>query len=74
MNVAGEARRPTLSEIEQLEGVIELQQSALAQHQSAVVHWLAARDEDRADAAIWRQDYVTGLLVQLRSDLALLRA
>jgi hypothetical protein len=55
-------------EIAQLDEVIALQHSALAQHRSAVRHWLAAGDEDRADAALWREDYVSGLLAQLRVD------
>jgi hypothetical protein len=45
-----------------------MQHSALAQHQSAVRHWLAAGDEERADAAAWRADYVGGLLAQLQID------
>jgi hypothetical protein len=63
-----------LSEIAQLEGLIKLQQSAQVQHQSAVRHWLASGDQQRADDAAWREDYVGGLLVQLRSDLADLKS
>lgn len=70
----GEHRGATLSELAQLEEVVELQRTALAQHQSAERHWRAADDEDRADAAAWRADYVSGLLEQLRIELLGLRA
>ena len=69
-----DAPRATPAEIAQLNEVIALQHSALTQHQSAVRHWLAAGDVDRADAARWREDYVSGLLVQLRIDRAALCA
>ncbi|MDQ3741115.1 MAG: hypothetical protein M3320_05105 [Actinomycetota bacterium] len=62
------APRATPAEIAQLDGVIALQQRALAQHRAATRHWRAAGDDDRADAALWREDYVSGLLVQLRID------
>ncbi len=60
----------SLSEVAQLEEVIALQVSALAQHKAAEGHWSSLGDADRTAAAIWRQDYVSALLVQLRSDLA----
>ena len=60
----------SLSEVAQLEAVIALQVSALAQHKTAEEHWSSVGDAHRTDAAIWRQGYVTALLVQLRSDLA----
>jgi predicted nuclease of predicted toxin-antitoxin system len=59
-----------LSEVAQLEAVIDLQVRALAQHAAAEEHWTSVGDTDRTDAAIWRQAYVSALLVQLRSDLA----
>jgi hypothetical protein len=64
----GQVPRTTPDEIAHLDEVIAMQHSALAQHQSAVRHWLAAGDEERADAAAWRADYVGGLLAQLQID------
>ncbi len=64
----------SLSEVAQLEEVIALQVSALAQHKAAERHWEAAGDEVRTDAAIWRQGYVSDLIVQLRRDLVDLRS
>ena len=69
---AGEAPRATPAELAHLDDVIALQHRALAQHRSAVQHWRAAGDEGRADAALWREDYVGALLVQLRIDRAAL--
>ncbi len=70
---ADEPPPATPAEIAQLDGVIALQRRALVQHQAAVRHWLAAGDADRADAALWRKDYVSGLLVQLQIDRVALR-